>query len=40
MEYRFWDKTYLSTYMLDTRLFDKYDFITLDATCQFDLYIY
>lgn len=32
MEYRFWDKAYLSTYMLDTRIFDKYDFIALDAT--------
>jgi CotS family spore coat protein len=31
MEYRFYDKAYLSTYVLDTRIFDKYDFITLDA---------
>lgn len=32
MEYRFWDKVYLSTYALDTKLFDKYDFIVSDAT--------
>lgn len=31
MEYRFWDKNYLSSYALDTRLFDMYDFVTLDA---------
>lgn len=32
MEYRFWDKAYLSSYALDTRLFDKYDFMALDAS--------
>lgn len=31
MEYRFWDKAYLSTYALDTKLFDKYDFTAIDA---------
>lgn len=32
MEYRFRDKVYLSNYMLDTGLFDKFDFLVEDAT--------
>lgn len=32
MEYRFWDKAYLSTYMLDTRIFDDFDIVVEDAT--------
>lgn len=32
MEYKFRDKVYLSTYMLDTDLFDKFDFLVEDAT--------
>ncbi|MBZ4663961.1 MAG: CotS family spore coat protein [Caloramator sp.] len=31
MEYKFRDKVYLSTYMLDTELFDRYNFLVEDA---------
>ncbi|CDF57224.1 CotS family spore coat protein [Thermobrachium celere] len=31
MEYKFRDKVYLSTYMLDAELFDKYNFLVEDA---------
>jgi CotS family spore coat protein len=32
VEYRYRDKVYLSTYFLDTELFDQYDFLVEDAT--------
>ncbi|WDC85017.1 hypothetical protein PL321_05650 [Caloramator sp. mosi_1] len=31
MEYKFRDKVYLSTYLLDTDLFDRYNFLVEDA---------
>lgn len=39
MEYRYRDKAYLSNYMLDTRLFDKFDFLVEDAAPVRSVYI-
>ncbi|QCX33432.1 CotS family spore coat protein [Caloramator sp. E03] len=39
MEYRYRDKAYLSNYMLDTKLFDKFDFLVEDASPVRSIYI-
>jgi CotS family spore coat protein len=32
MDYKYWDKAHLSSYSLDTKIFDKYDFSVVDAS--------
>ena len=32
MDYRYWDKAYLSSYSLDTKIFDQYNFTVMDAS--------